>query len=52
MKESIYSIICLLNGTISILTGLPMRFDFFYDPNDTGIILKELFRQDEETFEV
>lgn len=51
MNESIYSIICLLDGTLAILLGSPMRFDFLYDPNDTGIILKELFHE-EESFEV
>ncbi len=52
INESIYSIICLLDGTLAILLGLPMRFDFIYDPNDTGIILRELFHEKEESFEV
>ncbi len=52
INDSIYSVICLLNGTLTILLGLPMRFDFLYDPNDTGIILKDLFHDDQESFEV
>ncbi|CAF0783343.1 unnamed protein product [Adineta steineri] len=51
MNESIYSISCLLDGTLAMLTGTPMRFDFIYDPNDTGIILKDLFHE-EESIEV
>jgi hypothetical protein len=51
MNESIYSVTCLLNGTLAILVGLPMRFDFIYDPNDSGMILKDLFYK-EESFEV
>ncbi|CAF1529999.1 unnamed protein product, partial [Adineta ricciae] len=38
-------------GTLAMLTGTPMRFDFIYDPNDTGIILKDLFHE-EESIEV
>jgi hypothetical protein len=52
IKESIYSVICLLDGTLAILLGTPMRFDFLYDSNDTGILLKDLFRQEEESIEV
>ena len=52
LKEPIYAVMCLLDGTIGMLIGLPMRFDFLYDSNDTGILLRDLFRPDEETFEV
>ncbi|CAF0859347.1 unnamed protein product [Rotaria sordida] len=51
INESIYSVICLLDGTLAILLGSPMRFDFIYDPNDSGMVLKDLFRE-EESFEV
>ncbi|CAF0901098.1 unnamed protein product [Adineta ricciae] len=51
MNEPIYSVTCLLDGTLAMLTGTPMRFDFIYDPNDTGIILKDLFHE-EESIEV
>jgi hypothetical protein len=51
MKEPIYSVACLLDGTFTSLIGVPMRFDFVYDPNDAGIILTDLFTQ-EESFEV
>jgi hypothetical protein len=52
IKESIYSVICLLDGTLAILLGSPMRFDFLYDSNDTGILLKDLFHEEEESIEV
>jgi hypothetical protein len=51
MNEPIYSVACLLDGTLAVLMGSPMRFDFIYDPNDAGIILRDLFNQ-EESFEV
>ena len=47
MNESIYSIICLLDGSLAMLIGTPMRFDFIHDPNDTGIVLKDLFHEKE-----
>ena len=51
MNESIYSVVCLLDGTLAILLGSPMRFDFIYDPNHSGAILKDLF-DDQESLEV
>ncbi|CAF5115098.1 unnamed protein product, partial [Rotaria sp. Silwood1] len=33
INESVYSVICLLDGTLTTLLGSPMRFDFIYDPN-------------------
>ena len=52
MSEAIYSVSCLVDGTLALLVGSPMRFDFIYDPNDCGLILGELFHTDEESFEV
>ena len=52
MSEAIYSVSCLFDGTLALLVGSPMRFDFIYDPNDCGLILGELFHTDEESFEV
>lgn len=51
MNESIYSVVCLLDGTLAILLGSPMRFDFIYDPYESGKILKDLFSEP-ESFEV
>ncbi|CAF0973422.1 unnamed protein product [Rotaria magnacalcarata] len=51
VNESIYSVICLLNGTLAILLGSPMRFDFIHDPNDSGRITNDLFPE-QESFEV
>ncbi|CAF0932381.1 unnamed protein product [Rotaria sp. Silwood1] len=51
INESVYSVICLLDGTLTTLLGSPMRFDFIYDPNDSGIIVKDLFH-DDDSFEV
>jgi len=52
LKEAIYSVCYLLDGTLALIIGTPMRFDFLYDSNETGIILKELFYDDQESFEV
>jgi hypothetical protein len=51
IREATYSATSLLDGTLTLMVGTPMRFDFLYDPNDVGAIRKELF-DSEESFEV
>ena len=47
-REALYSVACLLDGTLTILIGSPMRLDFIYDPNDTGRIVHDLFQQKDD----